>query len=70
MSEPPFHDGITDCSKVVVATPVPGGELSVGDTGVVRAAWLRANILVLWDKDLKLRSVHRKRLRLQTGSAP
>lgn len=59
-----FTDGITQNSRVVLASPAPGGELFVGDTGIIRAAWLRANVLVCWDKDGKLRSIHRKRLKL------
>lgn len=57
-------DGITQNSKVVLVSPAPGGQLDVGDTGRVQAAWMRALVLVNWDKDHQLRSVHRKRLQI------
>lgn len=68
-----FNDGITKNTPAVLAQPAPGGQLSVGDTGVVVAAWLTATVLVRWDKDQKLRSVRRKRLALRTdqgGTGP
>lgn len=39
------------------------GDVEMGDKGVIVAGWARANIGVRWDKDGKLRPVHRKRLR-------
>lgn len=50
--------------RLVQDIPVPGSELQIGDTGVVRAAWEKQRILILWDKDQKLRSVARKRLQV------
>lgn len=50
--------------RVRLATPAPGGELEVGDEGMVVGAWKRVNIGVMWDKDAKIRRVHRKRLEI------
>ena len=62
-----FTDGIGNYSKVIFVDAKDKNEISVGDTGeVVVAAWGRANVLVRWDKDNKLRSVRRKRLKLIT----
>ena len=51
-------------TRVRLATPAPGGELEVGDVGTVIGAWERANIGIQWDKDAKIRRVHRKRLEI------
>lgn len=51
-------------TRVRLATPAPGGELHVGDTGSVQTAWRRANVYVVWDKDGIGRRIHRKRLEI------
>lgn len=38
------------------------GEIEAGDVGFVAAAWVRANVYVVWDKDGVGRRIHRKRL--------
>lgn len=39
-------------------------EIEVGDTGTVRARWLKPEVSVRWDKDGLLRRINRKRLEL------
>lgn len=41
------------------------GDILEGDLGTVRAAWMRANVAVLWDRSGQLMSIHRKRLAIQ-----
>ncbi len=57
---------VLDRGTRVVATQSVG-EITKGDTGSVRAAWVRANVAVLWDNG-KLMSIHRKRLAIEPGT--
>jgi hypothetical protein len=59
---PKFTDGITENTPVILKTEAPGGELEIGDTGVVVAGWLKTKVCVKWGKDQKLRVIHRKRI--------
>jgi hypothetical protein len=44
-------------------------EVEAGDTGTVTAAWRRAKVYVVWDKDGLGRAVHHKRLELLPAPA-